>query len=72
MELKYNTKILSIDNKVLTELDKFVINFTDILKKYCDYVIISGYIPILFGRTRGTEDVYVFIDHIDKKKFVNF
>ena len=72
MELKYNKKILSIDNKVLTELDKFVINFTDILKKNCDYVIISGYIPILFGRTRGTEDIDVFIEYIDKKKFVNF
>jgi len=72
MELKYNKNILSIDNKVITELDKFVINFTNILRKYCNYVIISGYIPILFGRTSGTEDVDVFIEHIDKKKFVNF
>ena len=72
MELKYTKNILSIDNKVLTELDKFVINFTNILNKYCNYVIISGYIPILFGRTRGTEDVDVFIEHTDKKKFVNF
>ena len=72
MELKYNKKTLSIKNKVITKLDKFVINFTDILKKYCNYVIISGYVPILFGRTRGTEDVDVFIERIDKKKFVSF
>jgi len=69
MELKYTKNILSINNKILTKLDKFVINFTNFLNKYCNYVIISGYIPILFGRTRGTEDVDVFIEHIDKKKF---
>ena len=72
MELKYSKNLLSIDNKIITELDKFVINFTNILKKYCNYVIISGYIPIFFGRTRGTEDIDVFIDKIDKKKFINF
>lgn len=72
MELKYTKDMIYFDNKVLTELDKFVIDFIDILSKYCNYVIISGYIPILFGRTRGTEDVDVFIEHIDKKTFVNF
>lgn len=72
MKLKYSKNLLSIDNKIITELDKFVINFTNILKKYCNYVIISGYIPIFFGRTRGTEDIDVFIDKIDKKKFINF
>ena len=30
------------------------------------------YIPILFGRTRGTEDVDVFIENVDKKTFVSF
>ena len=72
MELKYTKDVISIDNKVLTELDKFVINFIDILSKCCNYVIISGYIPILFGRTRGTEDVDVFIENVDKKTFVSF
>ena len=72
MELKYSKNVLSIENKVLTEFDRFVINFTNILDKYCNYVIISGYVPIFFGRTRGTEDVDVFIDNIDKKKFMTF
>jgi len=31
----------------------------DMVIKYCNYVLVSGYIPILFGRTRGTEDVDV-------------
>ena len=72
MELRYTKDIIYFDNKVITELDKFVIDFIDILSKYSNYVIISGYIPILFGRTRGTEDVDVFIEHINKKIFVNF
>ena len=72
MEFSYTKQSISIENKVLTKLDKFVINFMDTLDKYCNYVIISGYIPILFGRTRGTEDVDVFIENIDKKIFVNF
>jgi len=72
MEFRYTKDTIYIENKVLTKLDKFVFNFMDILSKYCDYVIISGYIPILFGRTRGTEDVDVFIEHIDKKTFVSF
>lgn len=72
MEFRYTKDAIYIENKTLTKLDKFVINFMDTLSKYCDYVIISEYIPILFGRTRGTEDVDVFIEHVDKKMFVNF
>ena len=72
MELKYTKDSITINNKVLTQLDKFVINFTNILDKYSKYVVISGYIPIFFGRTRGTEDIDIFIEHIDKKVFINF
>lgn len=72
MKLKYTKNTILINNKILTKLDKFVINFTNLLNKHCNYVIISGYIPILFGRTRGTEDVDIFIELIDKKKFIIF
>jgi len=72
MEFTYTSDSISIENKVLTRLDKFVIDFIKILNKYCKYVIISGYIPIFFGRTRGTEDVDVFIEKLDKQKFKNF
>ena len=56
-------------NKIINELDKFVLDFTRILEKYANYVIISGYISILFGRARSTEDIDVFIEKIDKEKF---
>ena len=56
-------------NKTLSNLDKFVLNFIKILKKHVDYVIISGYVSILLGRTRTTEDIDIFIEKISFEKF---
>ena len=53
----------------LSELDKFVIDVSRILDRFTDYVIVSGYIPIMFGRSRGTEDVDFVIRPIDREKF---
>ena len=52
-------------DKPLNVLDKLVLKFVKIIEKYIDYVIISGYVSLLFGRTRGTEDVDFFIREID-------
>jgi predicted nucleotidyltransferase len=52
--------------KELTELDRDVLEFVSILDAVgIDYVIISGYVAILTGRTRGTEDVDVFIEEVE-------
>jgi hypothetical protein len=51
------------------KLDDFVMEFLKILEKYVDYVLISGYISILLGRARATEDVDVFIKRISKENF---
>jgi len=56
-------------DKVLTELDLFVLNFLRILEKHVQYVIVSGYISILFGRARATEDIDLFIQKIDKQQW---
>ena len=48
---------------------KFTFDFVRILEKYADYAIISGYISILLGRSRATEDVDIFIKRISKDKF---
>ncbi len=53
----------------LSKLDKLVLNFIKILKKHVDYVIISGYISILLGRSRATEDVDLFIKKINYIQF---
>lgn len=56
--------------KNLNKLDKFVIDFTNILNSLSiNYVIVSGYVAILFGRNRSSEDIDIIIDHIDKELF---
>ena len=56
-------------DKVLNKLDRFVIDFIRILEKYVDYVIISGYVSILLGRSRATEDIDIFIKEVTKDIF---
>ena len=70
MELLDN-KTIKLDKK-LNNLDKFVLSFIKILEKYTDYVIISGYVSILLGRTRVTEDIDIFIKEISLDEFSKF
>ena len=56
-------------NRELTSLDLFVKDFLSILKKYSDYLIVSGFVSISTGRTRGTEDVDILFPIIQKEKF---
>lgn len=58
-----------ITYRKLSVLDRFVVDFIRILRKHTDYVIISGYVSILLGRTRVTEDVDIFIRKINKEQF---
>lgn len=57
-------------DKELNELDKFVLDFIKILERHIDYVIISGYLSLLFGRARGTEDIDIFIGEISRENFI--
>lgn len=56
-------------DKVVNELDKLVVEFIGILEKYTPYVVVSGYVAILFGRDRGTDDVDIIIPRMDKSGF---
>ena len=57
MELKFSGNKIVFE-KELNKLDKFVIDFTSILNKLdIRYVIVSGYVAILFGRNRSSEDI---------------
>lgn len=70
METKIIDNIYYINNKLITELDTLVIDFISILDKYdIKYVIISGYVAILFGRSRNSEDVDLFIEKINYNTF---
>ena len=56
-------------NRELSELDKFVIKFINIFKRHARYVIMSGYVSIILGRSRSTEDVDLFLEKISESKF---
>jgi len=70
MEIKYSKNKIEL-NKELNRLDEFVIDFTSILNKHkIKYVIVSGYVAILFGRSRESEDIDIIIERINKKTFI--
>ena len=73
--LSFNEEMKIIDEKTiqldreLSELDQIVLKFVKILQKHVRYVLVSGYVAILFGRSRGTEDVDFIIEKLSKDKF---
>lgn len=72
MDFEIDDKNIYLKNKFVSKLDLFVIDFIDILRKYTDYVVVSGYVSILFGRSRGTEDIDVLINKTGKDVFLKF
>ena len=69
MEIEYSPKKIEF-RKELNNLDKFVIDFCSVLNKTnIKYVIISGYVSILFGRNRASEDVDLFIEPLSYPDF---
>ena len=51
-------------------LKNFAINFCKIVEKYTEYIIVSGFVAIVSGRVRGTEDIDLFIKLIPKENFL--
>ena len=70
MEIKPNGTIVL--GRELSDLDKFVVEFCDVVDRCMKYTLISGYVAILFGRSRGTEDVDMFIEEISFMQFCIF
>jgi hypothetical protein len=66
-----NEKTILLE-KELNELDKLLLGFIGILEKYFEYVVVSGYVSMLFGRSRATEDIDVLVKEINEKKFSEF
>lgn len=72
MEYELKKGVLKFD-KIISDLDKFVFDFVDILNSSkIRYVIVSGYVSILFGRSRVTEDIDLFVEAMSKEKFDKF
>ena len=57
-----------VEDKTL--LDKFATDFVSILEKYAKYIIVSGFVAIAHGRSRGTEDIDIIIERISRQKFI--
>lgn len=71
MEIEFENNLIKL-NKEANIIDEFVIDICKILGKHFNYVIISGYLSILFGKPRGTEDIDVFIEPIKLGTFKKF
>lgn len=69
MDIQYSRGKIVVSQKYLTLLDQFVLDFIRILEPVTPYVIVSGYVAILFGRSRGTEDVDILVPSLEKEAF---
>lgn len=65
MEINLERKEIIL-NKNINELDKFVLDFC---RNLDNYVLVSGYVSILFGRSRATEDIDLLISKMSSEKF---
>jgi hypothetical protein len=52
-----------------TVLEEFTEAFCRVLERHAKYIIVSGFVAIAHGRSRGTEDIDVIIERITKEKF---
>jgi hypothetical protein len=50
-------------------LNKFCEEFCEIIGEHCEYIIVSGFLAIASGRTRGTEDIDMIIERVSLEKF---
>jgi len=69
MEFSFSQEKISME-KIMSDLDRFVFNFCNLLdKQKIKYVIVSGYVAIVFGRSRNTEDIDILVEKISFDKF---
>ena len=68
MEFEFSENKIKFEREP-SNLDKLVIKFAGILDRLeIEYVIVSGYIAILFGRSRNTENVDLFVEEMRFEK----
>ncbi|MBN1455290.1 MAG: hypothetical protein JW945_03435 [Methanomicrobia archaeon] len=70
MELEFEDEKRIRFAREFSELDRFVFEFVRVLNNQgIRYVVVSGYITILFGRTRTTEDIDLLSEKISFDEF---
>ena len=69
MEMEIRGKNITFSREE-NSLDRFVFSFCSILEKcFVEHVIVSGYVAIVFGRSRHTEDVDILFLDCGKEGF---
>jgi len=69
MEIRFLKDRIELE-KELNILDKIVLEFVSLLdKSNIKYVLVSGYVSILFGRSRTSEDIDIIAEIMDFNKF---
>ena len=56
-----------VDDKTL--LEKFTEDFVRVVEKQVKYIIVSGFVAILHGRSRGTEDIDIILERMPLERF---
>ncbi|MFH1101834.1 MAG: hypothetical protein V1726_07350 [Methanobacteriota archaeon] len=69
--MKFTKSKITIDREI-SDLDSFALEFITILNKYSRYVIVSGYVAILLGRARASEDIDIITPKIGFSTFQSF
>jgi len=67
--MKFVNKTLIEIDRELSDLDRFTIDFIEILEKHTNYVIVGGYVAILLGRAHASENIDVIIPKIEFSTF---
>ena len=56
-----------VDDKTI--LERFAEDFARIIEKYANYIIVSGFVAIMHGRSRGTEDIDMIVEKLSFERF---
>ena len=62
--MKITPSEIILDRK-LSDLDKFAITFSNTIGKKIPYLIVSGYVSILLGRARASEDIDMIVPQMN-------
>jgi hypothetical protein len=69
MEIEFTERKLSFAN-ALSIYDELALKFSNILNQNgIEYIFVSGYVAILFGRSRTSEDIDLLVKRISYEKF---
>ena len=64
--MEFTDKGVVID-KPPSDLDRLILEVGDVLDAVgIEYAVVSGYVAVLFGRSRATEDIYAITERFDE------